>query len=223
MFSLMIGGCSSSDGDDDKPTQSEPPVTSPVDLRVNQMLVAPPLLPVHEQVAIGEPKVVWVRLVAEEKVIEIAPDGTKIWALTFNGSVPGPMIVVHQCDFVELTLVNPATNTLQHNIDLHAASGELGGAGLTLVNPGQEVVFRFQAIKAGVIVYHCALGGVMIPSHVISGMNGAITVLSREGPKDAEGGRVTYDEAYYIGEAGLLQTLGMRTVTTRSTRVRLWA
>ena len=27
--------------------------------------------------------------------------------MTFNGSVPGPLMVVHQDDYVELTLVNP--------------------------------------------------------------------------------------------------------------------
>jgi nitrite reductase (NO-forming) len=86
----------------------------------------------------------------EEKLIEIDAEGTKIWALTFNGSVPGPIIVVHQDDYVELTLVNPATNSLPHNIDLHAATGALGGGELTNVAPGQEVVLRFKAVKPGV-------------------------------------------------------------------------
>ncbi len=165
-----------------------------------QTLVAPPFLPDHDQVAIGGPKVVQVRLEVEEKLIEIDRDGTKIWSLTFNGSVPGPMIVVHQDDYVELTLVNPSTNSLQHNIDLHAATGALGGAGLTYVNPWEEVVFRFKATKPGVFVYHCAPGGVMIPLHVVSGMSGAIMVLPRDGLKDAQGEPVTYDKAYYIGE-----------------------
>lgn len=203
LLPILLIGCSSSDSD----TVSEPTVdpaslvTSAAGLeRVTQTLVAPPFLPVHNQVATGDPKVVQVRLVIEEKLIEIAPDGTKIWAMTFNGSVPGPMIVVHQYDFVELTLVNPATNTLPHNIDLHAATGALGGAELTLVSPGEEAVFRFQATKAGVFVYHCAPGGVMIPFHVVSGMNGAIMVLPREGLTDEAGKRVSYDKAYYIGE-----------------------
>ena len=168
--------------------------------RVVQILVAPPALPVHEQVATGEPKVVQIRMVIEEKLIEIDPSGTKIWAMTFNGSVPGPIIVVHQDDYVELTLVNPSTNTLPHNIDFHAATGAMGGGHLTNVGPGQEVVLRFKATKAGVFVYHCAPGGQMVPWHVVSGMNGAIMVLPREGLKDAEGNAVNYDKAFYIGE-----------------------
>ena len=168
--------------------------------RITQTLVAPPFLPAHEQVATGPPKVVQVRLVVEEKRMQVGPDGATIWAMTFNGSVPGPIIVVHQDDYVELTLVNPPTNTLLHNIDLHAATGALGGAALTQVAPGQEVVVRFKASKAGVFVYHCAPGGAMIPWHVVSGMHGAIMVLPRDGLRDAAGKPVTYDTAYYIGE-----------------------
>ncbi len=167
--------------------------------RVTQTLVAPPFLPVHEQVASGSPKIVQVRMVIEEKLITVA-DGAQVWAMTFNGSVPGPMIVVHQNDYVELTLVNPSTNTLMHNIDFHAATGAMGGGELTHVAPGQEVVLRFKATKAGTFVYHCAPGGTMIPWHVVSGMNGAIMVLPRDGLKDAEGRPVRYDRAYFIGE-----------------------
>lgn len=206
MLSLVVVGCSSNEpaaaeSDTPTPQATSTPITSPAGLeRVTQTLVDPPFLPVHNQVAVGAPKIVEVRLEIEEKQIEIDASGTKIWALTFNGTVPGPMIVVHQYDWVELTLVNPATNSMQHNIDLHAATGAMGGGELTLVQPGEEVTFRFQAIKAGVFVYHCAPGGVMIPFHVVSGMNGAITVLPREGLKDAEGELVTYDKAFFIGE-----------------------
>ncbi|MBN9127584.1 MAG: nitrite reductase, copper-containing, partial [Nitrosospira sp.] len=59
------------------------------------------------------------------------------------------------------------------------------------------------AVKAGVFVYHCAPGGTMIPFHVISGMNGAVMVLPRDGLKDAKGKPVRYDRAYYIGEQDL--------------------
>lgn len=40
----------------------------------------------------------------------------------------------------------------------------------------------------------------MTPLHVVSGMNGAIMVLPREGLKDAEGRPLRYDRVYYIGE-----------------------
>ncbi len=168
--------------------------------RVKQNLVAPPFLPEHDQVANGGPKVVEIRMVIEEKIMVLDDDDAEIWALTFNGSVPGPIIVVHQDDYVELTLVNPATSAMEHNIDFHASTGALGGGALTHVSPGEETVLRFKATKAGVFVYHCAPGDVMIPYHVTHGMNGAIMVLPRDGLKGKDGEAIRYDRAYYIGE-----------------------
>ena len=167
--------------------------------RVTQELVAPPALPVHQQVYDGEPRVVQVRMVVNETETEVAP-GVFAWAFTFNGSVPGPIIVVNEGDYVELTLVNSASNELPHNIDFHASIGALGGGELTNVAPGQEVVLRFRAVKPGVFVYHCAPGGTMVPWHVTHGMNGAIMVLPRDGLKDPAGNPLRYDRAYYIGE-----------------------
>ncbi|MEH6403223.1 MAG: copper-containing nitrite reductase [Sneathiella sp.] len=168
--------------------------------RVTQELVAPPFFPKHDQVAKGGPKVVEIRMVIEEKIMVLDDEGAEIWALTYNGSVPGPMVVVHEGDYVELTLVNPAVNAMEHNIDFHASTGALGGGGLTHVSPGEETVLRFKATKAGVFVYHCAPGGAMIPYHVTHGMNGAIMVLPRDGLKDKAGKQIKYDRAYYVGE-----------------------
>ena len=167
--------------------------------RVEQHLVAPPFLPQHEQVSVDEPKVVQVRMDVEEKEIEVAP-GVYMWAFTYNGTVPGPIVVVHEGDYVELTLANRSSNELVHNVDFHASVGALGGGALTLVAPGEEVVLRFRAIKAGAFIYHCAPGGTMVPWHVVHGMNGAILVLPRDGLKDPAGNPIRYDRAYYIGE-----------------------
>jgi nitrite reductase (NO-forming) len=170
--------------------------------RVQAKLVAPPAVMQHEQVAKGGPKVVEFRMVIEEKAMVIDDEGTVLQAMTFNGSMPGPTMVVHEGDYVQLTLVNPETNTMPHNIDFHAATGALGGAQLTLVNPGEQATLRFKATRAGVFVYHCAPPG-MIPWHVVSGMSGTLMVLPRQGLKDPEGKPVHYDKAYTIGEFDL--------------------
>ncbi|WP_433850608.1 copper-containing nitrite reductase [Brucella pseudogrignonensis] len=162
-------------------------------------LVKPPFVHAHSQVANGGPKVVEFTMVIEEKKMILDDAGTEVHAMTFNGTVPGPLIVVHQDDYVELTLINPETNTLMHNIDFHAATGALGGGGLTEINPGEKTVLRFKATKPGVFVYHCAPPG-MVPWHVTSGMNGAIMVLPREGLNDGKGNPLTYDKVYYVGE-----------------------
>ena len=99
---------------------------APVDLsryeRVRQNLVAPPFAPAHQEVATTPPRIV----VDEETEASIR-------ALTCNGSVPGLLIIVHQADYVELTLRNPAESRIEHNINFHASTGALGcglGCGL---------------------------------------------------------------------------------------------
>ena len=168
--------------------------------RVKQVLVDPPFLPEHEQTAPAEPRVIDVTMPIIEKKMQIDDEGTEVWALTFNGTVPGPMIVAHEGDYVELTLQNLATNLMEHNIDFHSATGALGGGALTKILPGEQVVLRWKATKPGVFVYHCAPGDVMIPYHVCHGMNGAVMVLPRDGLKDVAGKPFRYDRAYFVGE-----------------------
>lgn len=168
--------------------------------RVKQELVAPPFAPIHEQTAGPDPKIIEVTLDIIEKKMLIDDEGTEVWALTFGGSVPGPLIVVHEGDYVEVTLRNLPTNIMEHNIDFHASTGALGGGALTKVLPGEQAVLRWKAIKPGVFVYHCAPEGIMIPYHVVHGMNGAVMVLPRDGLKDNKGNTYTYDNVFYIGE-----------------------
>ena len=178
---------------------------------VTQTLVAPPFLPEHEQVVDGPPRLVKIRMDIVEREVEIAPD-VFVWQMAFNNSVPGPVPVVHQYDWVELTLHNGAgdeasftlndgsnPNFREHNIDFHASTGALGGGGLTRIQPGEEVVLTWRAVKAGLFVYHCAPPGV-VPYHVVTGGNGAILVLPREGLRDGYGDPIRYDRAFHFGE-----------------------
>ena len=177
-------------------------------VEVDQELVDPPFLPPHPQVADGPPRIVNIRMEIVEREVEIAP-GVFVWQMAFNNHVPGPVPVVFQWDWVDLTLVNGTTDTVRfgraenqlgHNVDFHAATGALGGGALTLVAPGQEVGLRWRAEKAGFFVYHCAPGGEMVPYHVVTGGNGGILVLPREGLRDGNGDPVRYDRAFYFGE-----------------------
>ncbi|NNK47889.1 MAG: nitrite reductase, copper-containing, partial [Gemmatimonadetes bacterium] len=210
---LLIAGCAQAPGGStDWKVEPDPDIVNfPLENAesVDQELVAPPFLPAHEQVASGPPRIVNVRLEIIERETEIAP-GVFVWQMAFNNSVPGPVPVVFQWDWVNLTLVNgttdtvrfqePVQNTLLHNIDFHASTGALGGGELTKVAPGQEVGLLWRAEKAGFFVYHCAPGGTMVPYHVVTGGNGAILVLPREGLRDGYGNPVRYDRAFYFGE-----------------------
>jgi nitrite reductase (NO-forming) len=163
-------------------------------------LVAPPFVHPHEQATKAGPKIMEFTLKIEEKKIVIDNEGTTFQAMTFNGSMPGPLMVVHEGDYVEATLINPDTNSMPHNIDFHSATGALGGAELSLINPGEQVTIRWKATRTGTFVYHCAPGGPMTPWHVVSGMNGAVMVLPRDGLNDGKGHALHYDKVFYIGE-----------------------
>ncbi|MFC5386211.1 copper-containing nitrite reductase [Aquamicrobium segne] len=162
-------------------------------------LVKPPFVHAHQQVATGGPKIVEFQLVVKEQPMVIDDEGTVMQAMTYNGSIPAPMMVVHEGDYIELTLINPESNEMPHNVDFHAATGALGGAALTHVNPGEQATLRFKADRAGTFVYHCAPEG-MIPWHVVTGMSGTVMVLPREGLKDENGQPLHYDKIFYIGE-----------------------
>jgi nitrite reductase (NO-forming) len=156
-------------------------------------LIAPPYVHAHEQATKQGPQIVEFRLVVEEKEIVIDDRGTKLRAMSFNGSIPAPLMVVHEGDYVEVTLVNSDTNSMLHNVDFHAATGASGGGDLTLVNPGEEAVLRWKATRTGVFIYHCIPGGPVVPWHIASGMSGAVMVLPRTGLKDPAGRPLRYD------------------------------
>ena len=166
-------------------------------------LVAPPFVHPHEQATKEGPKIIEFKLTIEEKEVVIDDAGTKFQAMTFNGSMPGPMMVVHEGDYVEVTLVNPDTNTMPHNIDFHSATGALGRR---RADPCQSRRAGGAALE-GDAHRHVRLslraGRPMIPWHVVSGMHGTVMVLPRDGLKDGEGKPLRYDRVYYIGENDL--------------------
>ena len=156
---------------------------------VDLKLVAAPELPEFPECS-GNPRNVRVTLETKEYEAEIAP-GITYPFLSFNGAVPGPAIVACLGDWVEVTIKNPADSKHAHNVDFHAATGALGGGSVSIVGPGQQTTFRFQTLKEGAFVYHCAIAP--IPFHVTSGMYGSIVVLP-------EGGLPEVDKQFYLME-----------------------
>jgi nitrite reductase (NO-forming) len=164
-----------------------------------QALPAPQIAPPIER---AQPTTVKVEL-ESRKVTGLMNDGVGYDYWTFNGTVPGPMIRVRQGDMVELTLKNAADSGLTHSIDLHAVLGPGGGAKFTQVPPGESATIRFQAMRPGVYVYHCATP--MVSMHIASGMYGLIVV-------EPPGGLPRVDHEFYVmqgdfymqGDRGLL-------------------
>ena len=147
-----------------------------------------------------EPTTVSATLTVEETTADLA-DGTTYSFWTFDGTVGGPMLRVMEGDTVELTLVNPAENQRDHNIDLHAVNGPGGGAPDTTVAPGESKTFTFEALHAGAFVYHCAFTPPW--HHIAQGMYGGIMVEPRGGlPEVDREFYVMQGEWYTTGEFG---------------------
>jgi nitrite reductase (NO-forming) len=150
------------------------------------ILTAPPHVP--PAISRNYATKVKVDLEVTEVTMPIAPDvDYTFW--TFGGTVPGSFIRIREGDQVEFTLKNHHSSTVPHNIDLHAVSGQGGGAAASLTIPGHETVFSFTALNPGLYVYHCATAPVGI--HVANGMYGLILV-------EPAGGMMPVDREYYV-------------------------
>ena len=134
------------------------------------------------------PTTVEFTLTAKEVTAELA-DGISYDFWTWDGTVPGPMLRVMQGDTVKLTVVNPATNKMGHNIDLHAVNGPGGGAAVTNVAPGESKTLTFKALQVGAFIYHCAFPPPY--HHIAQGMYGAIVV-------EPPGGLPPVDREFYV-------------------------
>ena len=150
--------------------------------------ISPGPTDVPKTVVYAEDGVVEVSLATKEVIAEMA-DGTTINYWTFDGTVPGPFIRVHEGDTVRLTIHNDETSLHPHNVDLHAVTGPGGGAAATIVAPGESKTFTFKAMNAGLFVYHCAFGNPGL--HMTHGMYGLILV-------EPKGGLPPVDKEFYV-------------------------
>jgi nitrite reductase (NO-forming) len=120
-----------------------------------------------------KPARVKVDLETKEVTMRLA-DGVEYNFWTFGGSVPGPMIRIRVGDFVEFNLHNHPTSKMPHNIDLHAVTGQGGGAEGSMTVPGHSSKFSFRALNPGLYIYHCATAPVGM--HIANGMYGLIYI-----------------------------------------------
>jgi nitrite reductase (NO-forming) len=184
------------------PADVQGPVALPPEisaLPVEQaVLTAPPRVP--PPIARKTAAHVVVNLEVREVVAKLS-DGVEYTFWTFGGTVPGSFIRIREGDVVEFHLNNHPSSKLPHNIDLHAVTGPGGGAASSFTAPGHSSQFTFQALNAGLYVYHCATAPV--PMHIGSGMYGLILVEPKEGmpPVDKEY-YVMQGEFYTTGKYG---------------------
>ena len=141
-----------------------------------------------------------VTLVTEELLGQLA-DGVTYSFWTFNGSVPGPFIRLRLGQTVEMHIKNLANSTMTHSIDSHGILGTGGGSVYSQTPPGQESIFQFKAMRAGLFMYHCATAD--IPTHIANGMYGILLVEPKEGlPKVEREFYIAQGEFYTQGSYG---------------------
>jgi nitrite reductase (NO-forming) len=121
-----------------------------------------------------------VLLVANENQLQIAPDnalhpgGIQYAAMTFNGTIPGPVIAGDQGDVLNITIRNDGKTI--HSLDFHAGLGPsnvLSGN----IEPGQSKHVTLHAENPGAWMYHCGADGLNgVWEHIANGMYGAVVV-----------------------------------------------
>ena len=107
---------------------------------------------------------------AVETEIEVAP-GVPQMMWTFDGTVPGTTLRGKVGDVFTITLVNDGE--IGHSIDFHASKVAWNDE-MRTIEPGESLVYQFEAKHAGAFMYHCGTQ----PSlhHIGNGMFGAIII-----------------------------------------------
>lgn len=111
-----------------------------------------------------------VTLTVSEVPLEVAPG---LWQTrwTYNGAGVGPVLHGRVGDVFEITLVNDGT--IGHSIDFHA--GALApDQPMRTIAPGESLVYRFTAGRAGMWMYHCST--MPMSAHIAAGMHGAVVI-----------------------------------------------
>ena len=151
-------------------------------------------------------KVKPVLLVAQEVVVDVAPDnalhpgGIKYNAMTFNGTIPAPVIAVDQGDTLRVTLRNDGKAF--HSLDFHAGLGPSEAVGSGTLKPGESKTWDILADQAGAFMYHCGADGLNgVWEHIANGMYGAV-VVHPQNEKPAKEFYITFSELYNTADQG---------------------
>jgi nitrite reductase (NO-forming) len=195
---LVVGSCQQTEKSIDKNQIGREYNLLEIKGEERAVLTAPPMVP--PPITRDYATKVIIDLEVIELEMEIA-DGVNYVFWTFGGTVPGSFIRIREGDYVEFHLKNHPDNKLPHNIDLHAVTGQGGGAEATYVAPGYEATFNFTALNPGLFVYHCATAPVGM--HIANGMYGLILVEPKEGlPKVDKEFYVMQGDFYTEGSYG---------------------
>ncbi|HEU4512988.1 MAG TPA: multicopper oxidase domain-containing protein [Nocardioidaceae bacterium] len=131
---------------------------------------------------------------------EVAPGVTqRLW--TYNGAAPGPVLHGRVGDVFEITLVNDGT--IGHSVDFHA--GALApDRPMRTIAPGESLVYRFTATRAGIWMYHCST--MPMSAHIANGMFGAVVIEPKDLPPVDRSYLLVQSELYLGPQGGVVDT-----------------
>lgn len=93
-----------------------------------------------------------------EPVVHELVNGIKIRGYGYNGSIPGPTIIVNQGDYVQITVENrlpEATSVHWHGLIVsNQMDGVPGPGGSPIIRPGESFTYEFRIQQAGTFMYH---------------------------------------------------------------------
>lgn len=124
-------------------------------------------------------------LVAADKEIEVAP-GVTFAAWTYNGRIPGPTLRCREGERLRIRFVNGSEHP--HTIHFHgihpAEMDGVPGIGAGQIEPGEQTVYEFDALPAGLHLYHCHVRP--LAEHIAKGLYGAFVVDPSDGREEAD-------------------------------------
>ncbi|HEX7173023.1 MAG TPA: multicopper oxidase domain-containing protein [Candidatus Limnocylindria bacterium] len=139
-----------------------------------------------------------IELIMTERTMTVAA-GFEQLVWTFGDEVPGPVLRVKVGDLIRVTLVNPETNSMPHSIDFHASLVAWNDE-MRSINPGEELVYEFEAKYAGVYMYHCGTSPALM--HIANGMFGMIIVEPTDGLPEVDHEFAFVQSEWYLGQQG---------------------
>jgi FtsP/CotA-like multicopper oxidase with cupredoxin domain len=124
-------------------------------------------------------------LEAVNRDVEVAP-GVSFAAWTYNGRIPGPTLRCREGERLRINFVNASPHP--HTIHFHgihpAEMDGVPGIGAGLIEPGRRTAYEFEALPAGLHLYHCHVRP--LAEHIAKGLYGAFLVDPREPRPEAD-------------------------------------
>jgi FtsP/CotA-like multicopper oxidase with cupredoxin domain len=122
---------------------------------------------------------------AIDKEIELMP-GVKFAAWTYNGRIPGPTLRAREGERLRIRFNNGSQHP--HTIHFHgvhpAEMDGVPGLGAGQIEPGGSTVYEFDALPAGLHLYHCHVRP--LAEHIAKGLYGAFIIDPAEPREEAD-------------------------------------